>query len=158
VFARTWRANDLLFGLLDGDGSEAALLRAKLAAAGITVAVWTAMVVRRRDAVSVYGWTVGAALLLSPVIHPWYVIWLLPAVVLGGQMAWWAWSVTVFLAYAPLPGFLARGAWEERLWIKTLEMAPVLVLLPVQLVLEGTRRPAISRPGRPVPRGGPPAT
>jgi hypothetical protein len=70
------------------------------------------------------------------VVHPWYVIWLLPAVLLAGHPAWWIWSLTVPLAYLPLSGYLESGIWTESATIRLLEYLPVLAALPVQIGLE----------------------
>jgi hypothetical protein len=77
-------------------------------------------------------WTV-AVLLLSPVVHFWYVLWLLPVAVLMRHPAWWVWSLTVFLAYAPLPEFRAGGVWTESTALKAVEYLPVLLLVPLQI-------------------------
>jgi len=69
----------------------------------------------RRDWISTYAWTVGALFLVSPVVHPWYLIWLLPVLFALPHPAWWVWSCTVILAYRPLAVFRATGIWEESL-------------------------------------------
>lgn len=141
VYAAKWRSNDFLFALLhrDGPDPEAALASAKSAAAVLVVAVWLTVTLLRRPWVSVYAWTIGAVLLLSPVVHPWYVAWLLPAAVVLPHPAWWVWSVLAPLAYHPLPRFLAGGPWEENWAFKVIEYAPVLLLLAAQIVLEARR-------------------
>lgn len=135
VFAAKWRSNDFLFELLlaGGDPGEPELLRAKRIAVGLVAMVWVWLVVRRRSLPSVYAWSMGAILLVSPVVHPWYVLWLLPAAVILPHPAWWVWTLTVFLAYAPLPGFRSGGVWEESMVVKSLEYLPVLLLIPVQM-------------------------
>ncbi len=134
VFAAKWRANDFLFTFLfrESGALEPSLRQAKLWGAIIVGVVWLTTIALRRPLPSVYAWTVGALLLVSPVAHPWYVLWLLPAAVLCRQPAWWLWTITVFLAYAPLPLFRAGGPWRESMLMKGLEVVPVLALLPVQ--------------------------
>jgi hypothetical protein len=135
VFAAKWRSNDFVFLFLLGDHAptEAALFAAKRWGAVIVVLVWLTVLLRRRSVPSVYSWTLGVTLLVSPVVHPWYVTWLLPAVVLLPHVAWWTWSILVIFAYVPLPLFKVSGIWEESLLVKALEYLPVLLLIPVQL-------------------------
>jgi hypothetical protein len=142
VYAAKWRSNDFLFGLLhrDGPDAELALLHAKRWAGALVAAVWLALVVLRRPWPSVYAWTIGAALLLSPVVHPWYVAWLLPVALMLPHPAWWAWSALAPLAYLPLPRYLAGGAWVESGAVKAVEYLPVLALCLVQIVLERRAR------------------
>jgi hypothetical protein len=151
VFAAKWRSNDFVFGFLLGtdDPGEPDLLRAKRIGAVLVAIVWMWQLVRRRSLPSVYAWSVGAILLVSPVVHPWYVLWLLPAAVLLPHPAWWIWSLTVFLAYAPLSDRRAGGVWEESMVIKTLEYLPVLLLVPVQLWWERKAGPENETPASP---------
>jgi hypothetical protein len=144
VFAAKWRSNDFLFSFLlqESEPGEAGLLWAKRTGAVLVGVVWFWVMLRRRPLPSVYAWSLGTALLVSPVVHPWYVIWLLPAVLFASHPAWWLWSITVFLAYEPLPGFLTEGVWEESPVVKALEYVPVLLFIPLQILLEkrsGTR-------------------
>lgn len=74
-------------------------------------------IVRRRDAWSGAGAIVGAALVLSPTLHPWYVLWLLPFLARRPSLAW-SWLVaSAALFYWPLGGWHARQEWIEPAWI-----------------------------------------
>lgn len=83
---------------------------------------------RCADPVRYLGGVLGAAALLTPVLHPWYLLWLVPC------FCFWrpAWLValtgTVVLSYLVWPGRLADGRWVLPLWAHVLEYAPVLVL------------------------------
>jgi hypothetical protein len=151
VFAAKWRSNDFLFGFLlgTGDPGEQELLQAKRIGAVLIVVVWVWLLLRRRSLPSIFAWSVGAILLVSPVVHPWYVLWLLPAAVLLPHPAWWVWTLTVFLAYEPLSGFRADGVWEESMAIKSLEYLPVLLLIPVQVWWERKVGGEIETPASP---------
>jgi len=140
TYTAKWRSNDFLFGLFYREpltgSNEIPLWHAKLWAAAVPAAVWLATAALRRPWPSVFSWTVGAALLVSPIVHPWYVIWLLPAALFVLHPAWWVWAALAALAYIPLPGYLGDGIWTESGWIKALEYLPVLLLLPLQGILE----------------------
>jgi hypothetical protein len=145
VYAAVWRANDFVFAWIHGGGAatEATLAEAKRVALWFPAAAWGLAAGLRRPWPSVYSWTVGIALLVSPIVHPWYVTWLLPALVFLPHPAWWLWSGTVILAYQPLPGFLETGTWTESAVVKGLEYWPVVLAVALQLVLE--RRVGIAR-------------
>jgi hypothetical protein len=68
---------------------------------------------------------VGAFLLLSPTIQPWYLLWMLPFLCLVRQPGWVAWSTTIFLAYWVLDGFARTGLWQEASWVKWVEYGVV---------------------------------
>lgn len=65
---------------------------------------------------------------LSPVVHPWYLLWLVPFFVLWRVPAVIAWTATVVLAYAVWPGYVAHGVWVLPWWARAAEYAPVVVL------------------------------
>ena len=74
-------------------------------------------------------WVLGALLLLTPALHPWYALWLLPSVALGRRAAWVALAALVPLGYVPLVGWLAGGAWHDPIWTRTVEQGACLLLL-----------------------------
>jgi hypothetical protein len=150
TYAAKWRSNDFLFAFLHGSeaATEVSLAAAKVRAAVGVGLVWVTVVLFRRPWWSVVSWTVGALYLLSPTVHPWYLLWLIPVALFVPHVAWWVWTLTVGLAYLPLAGYLADGGWAESMAAKTLEMAPVLLLIPVQAWLEARyrRAPGVSAP------------
>jgi hypothetical protein len=64
---------------------------------------------------------IGAFLLLTPTLHPWYVLWVLPLLALGGSPAWIALAVLTPLGYLPLQKFLAGQPWRDAAWPRMLE-------------------------------------
>ncbi|WP_419162329.1 glycosyltransferase 87 family protein [Candidatus Palauibacter sp.] len=74
-------------------------------------------------------WAIGAALLLSPTLHPWYVLWVLPFACLSVSRGWLLLSGTVFLAYAGRDVYLATGVWPEPVWLGWVVHGPPLALL-----------------------------
>ena len=71
----------------------------------------------------------GAHLLLSPTVHPWYLLWVLPFLALRANLAWMAFSWLVLLAYHVLGDYRATGVWQESGWIRLVEYSPVYLLL-----------------------------
>jgi len=109
---------------------------AKLAALGLFSLVWLALAFRHRRAppivafAGLLGPAVAALLLLSPVVHPWYLLWLLPFLALAAPDARWpwpllGWNCLIFLAYLPRPAYLRTGVWLTGPELPLLEYLPV---------------------------------
>ncbi|MGH9797945.1 MAG: hypothetical protein ACRD5D_07280 [Candidatus Polarisedimenticolia bacterium] len=103
------------------------LARAACVAAAIAVAVAAAR--RVADPLRACRLTIGAAILLSPTVHPWYLIWMVPWLCFFPSPAWIALTGTVVLAYAAPP----QG--QPAAWVPIAEYLPFAVLL----ALEGWR-------------------
>ena len=76
---------------------------------------------------------IGSVLLVSPIVHPWYVIWLIPF--LAWRAEWWAlaWSGTVVGSYYVLTDWRADAVWNLPPIVMLIEYLPVYVLLAVRL-------------------------
>lgn len=106
TFARQWQFNAGPFLLVRGAvGAVAAepdaAARAACALAIAAIALWQArreegspVAFARRGAA-----TMGALIVLSPAVMPWYVAWVLPFAVLAGTRAWIGFSALVCLAF-----------------------------------------------------------
>jgi hypothetical protein len=75
---------------------------------------------RGRPPLDVATVAVGSFLLLTPALHPWYVLFALPLVALGASTAWLALAALVPLGYWPLAEFHAGAGWHEPLWTRAL--------------------------------------
>jgi alpha-1,6-mannosyltransferase len=71
----------------------------------------------------------GGLLLLTPVLHPWYVCWIVPFLVILPNRAWIYLTGSVFLSYAILKGYAEGGVWEENPVVKLFEYLPFYTLL-----------------------------
>jgi len=116
---------------------------AKLVAAAVVVAVALEAARRRWALDRTLLWTIGAALLLSPTVHPWYVLWVLPFAALFRQRGWLALTGLVFLAYWGLGAYRTGGVWRQPVWLPWLIYLPVCVLL----VHDGLRAKRLARGG-----------
>lgn len=101
---------------------------ARLLAVGLGVGflVWWAR--READPIRYCLGVFAASSLLTPVLHPWYLVWLIPCFCLWRVPALVALTGTVVLAYAVWPGYLSEGRWEIPVWAHVAEYAPVLLL------------------------------
>lgn len=152
VFLEEWRFNPGVFAVLTLALPDA---YARLVAAALLLAFGVWLAVRASsgqlaDALlrggaspaqpARYDWLFGAWLALSPVVNPWYLLWLLPFATL--QPSRWAWtaSVTVLLAYATnlQLGVLAEP-YALPAWVWPVQYGPILVALAVDVARQRQR-------------------
>jgi len=106
------------------------------AACALAAAVFAVVLARRtRDPLRGLYLMTGALLLLSPTLHPWYLLWLLPWLCLFPSSAWILLSGLVVLAYADA-GAAGRAA-EPSAWVAWLEYGPFYLALVLEIL--GTR-------------------
>ncbi|HJZ12436.1 MAG TPA: hypothetical protein VJ521_09815, partial [Acidobacteriota bacterium] len=123
-YYRKWRFNDSLFGALYLwlGGAEPAR-RAGLAAVLVSTAFcWIARYSFYRSMLIIF----GAIILFSPVVHPWYVCWLIPFLVFHRNRAWQFFTGWIALAYLIIH-FYPAGVWKHLLWLKLVIYVPLFL-------------------------------
>jgi len=119
-------------------GTDLALIISKFIALAIFAAIMLYFILRLNQDFKQKGdkWHIhigviflGAFILLSPTVHPWYVCWILPFAVMTRNRAWILFSGLVALSYWILRDYAALGVWRESYWVMTLEYLPFLSLL-----------------------------
>jgi hypothetical protein len=127
TYAGAWRFNDGLFLLLAW--LTGSLSAAKVAGAAV-IAVLIAQSVRNRWPFERAAlWIIGAILVLSPTLHPWYVLWMVPLIAVRPNRAWLYLSGSVMAAYYGLGTYRSEGVWPEPWWLKLVIFGPFFVLL-----------------------------
>jgi hypothetical protein len=130
TYAERWEFNPGLFQLLVQ--SVGAGTTPRWLAGGVVLLVAVGGAWKRWSVERTLFWTIGAALLLSPTLHPWYVLWILPFACLLESGPWITLTGTVFLGYAGRDAFHATGVWPQPTWLALLVHAPVVVWLVAQ--------------------------
>jgi alpha-1,6-mannosyltransferase len=74
-------------------------------------------------------WAMGTALILSPVLHPWYCTWILPIAAWRRAMAWHVLSVTLFAYYLFWDERLFSLPWHAEPWFRGVILIPPIVAL-----------------------------
>ena len=103
--------------------------RARFAAAALVVIVvgWTA--VARFDLERTLLWLLGAGMILTPTLHPWYVLWMLPMAALRTSRPWILLSGLAFIGYFGLGSYQETGDWSQPGLARAALWMPFLVLL-----------------------------
>jgi alpha-1,6-mannosyltransferase len=86
-------------------------------------------------------WTLGAAIILTPFLHPWYVAWILPVATWRRAYAWHFLSVTIFAYYLFFNERLFALPWHAEPWMRGMILLPVLFALVVQWRQQLAERP-----------------
>jgi len=71
----------------------------------------------------------GIYILFSPTVHPWYLCWLVPLLVVKPDRAWLLLTGLIVLSYWVLIDYSKTGVWHESIWIKYIEYLPFYTLL-----------------------------
>ena len=137
VFAREWEFNSALFGLL---ASVAPRFEARLLLGCAFVAFWGCynFVYARRGAHGIPrgDWLYGALLVASPVINPWYLLWLLPFAAVFPSV--WAWTASVAILLSYVTGLNLHDyemhPYAQPLWARWLEFGLIAAGLGCDLV------------------------
>ena len=121
-----WEFNGALFPVLMEVTQDPVLARRVGLGLGGLVALYALRF--RPDPASFLLWVSGALILLSPVVHPWYLLWALVPALLVGAWPWVVLSTTVLLSYLVLGSYdSVSGSWTEASWIRWVEYPPLLL-------------------------------
>jgi hypothetical protein len=72
-------------------------------------------------------WALGTALILTPVLHPWYCTWILPLATWRRSYAWHVLSVTLFAYYLFWNERIFLLPWHSEPWLRAIIAVPPLV-------------------------------
>ena len=144
VFARDWEFNSAVFGLAK---TVVPPFGARILLGAGFAAFWGWYCLRSARGSGEQGiprgdWLFGVLLALSPVINPWYLLWLRPfAVVFPSFWAWTA-SMAVLLSYITglnLPDYTLQP-YEQPGWARGLQFGLILVALVADVTLRRRKR------------------
>lgn len=138
TYAEHWRFNEALFGVLEW--VVPGPLGARFAAGILVLGVVGWVTWRRMPPDRALFWILGTGLLLSPTLHPWYLLWILPLAALRGSRGWLLATGTILLAYWGLGTYQRTGIWPHPDGLRLLVWGPPLALLLVDGI-RGNRTP-----------------
>lgn len=130
AYAEHWRFNDSLYSLLVAAGASPQGARAALAVTVAAIAV--VLPFRLRDPLAATACAIAAGITLSPTVHPWYALWmvpLLPFLPRAVTPAGYALVALLPLSYAASWTEAVTGHWAEPAWLRPAVWLPVLAAL-----------------------------
>ena len=136
TYAQHWSFNSAVFDvliLLCGDGQIARGIIALLFSSVVLLMIW-----KRVPLLHCAYLTAAAFVLLTPTLHPWYVLWLIPFLVFYRHPPWIAFSLLVVLSYHILIQYQTRGIWEEAAWVQWVEYGGLILVAIPSLLLKRT--------------------
>ncbi|MCP4600984.1 MAG: DUF2029 domain-containing protein [Proteobacteria bacterium] len=77
--------------------------------------------IRRVEPIRATAWIFGALLIVTPVLHPWYLLWILPLAAVLGLWPWMILAALAPLSYLPLDNWWSHGIWDTPLWVPWIE-------------------------------------
>ena len=132
VYGAKWRFNDSLFSILFY------LTDSLDVAKGIVITMFACVVlyctVKIEDPVRSAFILLGAYLMLTPVLQPWYLVWIIPFLCIFPNPAWILFSGLSALSYHVGIQFILEEIWCEKMWVRYVEYVPFYSLLIVQNV------------------------
>jgi len=140
VFAREWEFNSALFGLL---ANILGVFETKLILGLAFVAFWIFYSVHYyksdKETIPRGDWVYGALLIASPVINPWYLLWLLPFAAIFPSA--WAWTASLAVLISYVTGLnlneYTMQPYQQMVWVRPLEFGLILLALGYDLFLYG---------------------
>jgi hypothetical protein len=110
---------------------EAANFAARAVALGLCTLAFALALFGGAGPVGMVTVVLGAFVLLTPILHPWYVLWVVPlvAVAVGSSPAWCALAALAPLGYEPLGRYLVGEPWRDPIWTRALEHGLAWALL-----------------------------
>jgi len=130
-FAENWTFNGIVFESLYyciPDNQRARIICAILLSVSVVI-----VALRKKDLLEAFYLSVLLLLLFSPVVHPWYVSWLVVLVPAVRRWSGIVFAATVSLTMYTVINYRLHGVWEQSAFILALEYLPVLVLLALEI-------------------------
>lgn len=141
AYTRVWANNELLFHYLEAWMGDP--LRARWLAAGLVGVLVLSLVWRRVTAPEATRATLRGALIVSPVVHPWYFAWAMLLEPLGRSPGWVLLSLTCMLSYGLFAPPIEGGAFHLSLGGRWIEYGiPLAVAAGAAIIHRRSRRAA----------------
>jgi len=135
TYLQHWHFNDLIYSTLRDllkTIDPAAALHARWLCTALLLSTVYYAIKNTADPIRAAFWLMGAYTLLSPTLHPWYLLWVLPFMPFFCRWSWILLAALVLLAYEVLIDYSLTGIWSEKTWVKWAQYAPFYLLLAAE--------------------------
>jgi hypothetical protein len=143
TYLAKWRFNGPAYAMVESLFRTRALVALPVVA-GLAVAVWF----RRRSgefAPSAWAWPMGVAMLLSPTVYPWYLLWFCPFLAARATLPLLVWTQTSLVTYFVWRVSASGGGWRLPWWLLVMEfgiVAASAAWIAITSIRAHTRMPA----------------
>ena len=139
VYAKTWEFNSPIYEIIlfvTGffTAHASILTRLLISAMLFLVILWTSL--SNKKFVESCIILLAAGLLLSPVIMPWYLLWLLPFLALKQNNVLLLWTGTVSVVYLAIIPLVYTGDWYLSVWTYFIEYSPFILLIVSKFIFK----------------------
>jgi hypothetical protein len=138
AYGDKWRFNDSVFSILFYLTDSLNVSKVIVAALFSGLVVYCA--VRISDPVRSAYILLGAFLVLTPTVQPWYLVWIIPFLCLYPNPAWILLSGLAALSYHVVIGFVLTETWCEETWVRFVQYVPFYGLLIAHTLWSRRRR------------------
>ena len=132
MYSKIWQANGSVFYVTNLLINSVFI--AKVAVGLLFVAIYLFTYFRLHEFDTACFVVLGSFLILSPTLHPWYLLWVIPLLVIIPNKAWLWLTLSVAVYYHVLIDYYEKGVWQEQIWIQVLLFLPFFVLLTLSLL------------------------
>ncbi len=129
VYTRTWEANASVFFVLKWLLGDLQLAKLGVGLIFLAIYIHTYRSVAEFENASFI--VLGSFLILTPTLHPWYILWIIPFLVLRLNRAWLYLTMASTAYYHVLIDYFGKDLWQEQMLIKGLIYIPFFVFLTI---------------------------
>ena len=141
VYGDKWRFNDSVFSIIFFLTDS--LNVSKVIVATLFAGLVAYCAIRITDPFRAAFILLGAYLVLTPTVQPWYLVWIIPFLCLYPNPAWILLSGLIVLSYHVVIGFVLTGDWHEETWVRYVQYVPFYGLLIARSLRNGAWRNAL---------------
>lgn len=102
------------------------------AGAGVAAGLLCALLIRRSrfsNDPAAWAWPMAAALICSPVLYPWYLLWVAPFFISALTAPLIVWSILILPVYIVWYTLMVSGPWAVPLWLGVIEYGGLLAAM-----------------------------
>ena len=134
VYSETWQANDSVFYIIHSLMKN--MFASKVAIGILFLIIYVFAFFKIPDFGSACFMALGGFLILSPTFHPWYILWIIPLLVITFNKAWFWLTMGIVVYYHVLIDYFDKGIWQEQMWIKITIFLPFFILLAISFIFK----------------------
>ena len=132
VYSDIWRANDSIFFIIHSLTQN--LFASKAVTGVIFLSIYGLIYFKATDFMSAAFMALGSFLILSPTFHPWYILWVIPFLVINRNRAWLWLTMGIVVYYHVLIDYFVTDVWQEQMWVKIIIFLPFFIFLVIPVI------------------------